>query len=246
MWYKLSIEEIARKLRSNINAGLSENEVKERLEKCGKNKIKEKKKTSIFSRFIKQFNDFMIIILIIAAVTSAVMAYVQKTGEYVDSVIIIGIVVFNAIVGLIQETRAEKSLEALAKMASPTAKVRRNGIIKEIASEEVVPGDIIILETGNFVPADSRVIKSYSLAAEESILTGETLPANKENTIINKEKTNDADICNMVFSGTLICAGHGEAIVCKTGMNTKVGQIAKLIVSNEAPQTPLQKKLRRS
>ena len=212
MWYKQTIEEVAKKLHTNLQYGLSKAEAKRRLEKYGANKLREKKKTSLIIKFIKQFNDFMIIILLFAAVISAVMAFMQKTGDYIDSVIIIAIVVFNAIIGLMQETKAEKSLEALSKMASPTAKVRREGQITEIASEEVVPGDIIILETGNYIPADGRIINSYSLRVEESALTGETVPASKHEGILNREGITDADITNMVFAGTVVsnrtCRGN--------------------------------------
>lgn len=188
----------------------------------------------------------MIIILLLAAVVSAVMAYVEKTGEYIDSLIIIAIVVFNACMGLIQESKAEKSLEALSKMAAPVAKVRRDGKVKEIPSVEVVPGDIILLETGNFVPADARILKAFSLRVEESALTGETVPVNKSDIGLSSKDMLAADMTNMVFATTTVSAGHGEAIVCETGMKTRVGQIAKLILADEAPETPLQRKLRRS
>ena len=164
-------------------------------------------------------------------------------GEYIDSIIIIAIVVFNACIGLIQESKAEKSLEALSKMAAPVAKVKRDGKICEIPSTEVVQGDIVILEAGKFVPADARIIKASKLSIEESALTGETLPVNKDDIGFN---TKDMLATNMAYATTIITAGHGEAVVCETGMNTKVGQIANLILSDESPETPLQKKLRRS
>lgn len=145
--------------------------------------------------------------------------------------------------GLIQESRAEKALEALTKLASPTAKVKRDGKIKEIPCQEVVPGDIVLLETGNFVPADCRILKGSKLSIEESALTGETIPVNKDPKAILDRNVLPADMINMAFATTIVANGHGEAIVCDTGMNTKVGQIAKMILSDEAPQTPLQKKL---
>lgn len=148
--------------------------------------------------------------------------------------------------GLIQESKAEKSLEALSKMASPIAKVKRNGKICEIPSSQVVPGDIIMLETGNFVPADARIIKASRLSIEESALTGETVPMQKEDIGFAKADMLVGDITNMAFATTIVTAGHGEAVVCETGMKTKVGQIATLILTDEAPETPLQKKLRRS
>lgn len=139
--------------------------------KYGTNEIAESKKTSIFVKFLNQFKDFMIIVLIFAAIISAVLSYVQKTNEYIDSIIIIAIVVLNAIMGVIQESKAEKSLEALKKMAAPTCKVKRNGQIVQMHSSELVPGDIVYLETGCYVPADVRLIKSNNLKIEESALT---------------------------------------------------------------------------
>lgn len=145
--------------------------------------------------------------------------------------------------GLIQENRAEKALEALTKLASPTAKVKRNGKIKEIPCEDVVPGDIVLLESGNFVPADCRILEASRLSIEESALTGETVPVNKDPIAILERNVLPADMLNMAFATTVVTSGHGEAVVCDIGMNTKVGQIAKLILSDEAPETPLQKKL---
>lgn len=243
MWHTMNVEEIKENLRTNINIGLTDEEAKKRLEKCGLNKLEDKKKESIFIRFIKQFNDFMIIILIIASIISAIMARLEGNNEYIDSIIIIAIVAFNAIMGLVQESKAEKSLEALKKMSAPVAKVKRSGKITNIRSEEVVPGDILILEAGNYVPADCRLIKSSNLKVEESALTGETLPVAKNAEISLQENVSLADTINMAFSTTIVVNGHGEAIVTETGMNTKVGKIAKMIITDEAPQTPIQKKL---
>lgn len=161
MWHCFTIEETERKLRTNIHYGLDEEEAKKRRENYGENKLEEQKKESLLKRFIKQFNDFMIIILLIAAVISAVIAKVEGTGDYIDSIIIIAIVVLNSIMGLIQEAKAEKSLEALKKMSAPVTKVRRNGRMITIKGSEIVPGDIVILEAGNYVPADCRLISSH-------------------------------------------------------------------------------------
>lgn len=147
--------------------------------------------------------------------------------------------------GLVQESRAEKALEELKKLSAPNAIVRRNGLIKEIPVSEVVPGDIIILETGNFVPADCRILNCVNLKIEESALTGETVPSTKDNKVELKSNILSGDMVNMAFSTTTVTNGRGEAVVCETGMKTKVGQIASLILSNESPETPLQKKLRR-
>lgn len=203
----------------------------------------DKKKESIVIRFIKQFNDFMIIILIVASLISALVAKLEGNNDYIDSIIIIAIVVFNAIMGLVQEEKAEKSLEALKKMSAPMAKVKREGKIIQVKGTEIVPGDIVILEAGNFVPADCRLIDSYNLKVEESSLTGETVPVLKDANVILKENTPIGDIVNMVFATTIVVNGHGTGIVTETAMNTRVGKIAKMIITDEAPQTPIQKKL---
>ena len=242
MWYTKELNQIFNELNAR-QGGLTEDEASKRLEKYGANNLKEKKKESLFIKFIKQFNDFMIIVLIIAAIISAIVAKTNGSGDYIDSIIIIAIVIFNAIMGLIQEEKAEKSLEALKKMSAPNAKVRRNGKIQEIEASQVVPGDVVILEAGNYVPADCRLIDSYNLQIEESSLTGETLPTSKQADVILNANTAIGDLKNMAFTTTIVVNGHAEAVVVETGMNTKVGQIAGMIIENESPETPLQKKL---
>ncbi len=242
MWYTKELNQIFNELNAR-QGGLTEDEASKRLEKYEANNLKEKKKESLFIKFIKQFNDFMIIVLIIAAIISAIVAKTNGSGDYIDSIIIIAIVIFNAIMGLIQEEKAEKSLEALKKMSAPNAKVRRNGKIQEIEASQVVPGDIVMLEAGNYVPADCRLIDSYNLQIEESSLTGETLPTSKQADIILNANTAMGDLKNMAFATTIVVNGHAEAVVVETGMNTKVGQIAGMIIENESPETPLQKKL---
>ena len=242
MWYTKELNQVFNELNTR-QGGLTEDEANKRLEKYGANNLKEKKKESLFIKFIKQFNDFMIIVLIIAAIISAIVAKTNGSGDYIDSIIIIAIVIFNAIMGLIQEEKAEKSLEALKKMSAPNAKVRRNGKIQEIEAAQVVPGDVVILEAGNYVPADCRLIDSYNLQIEESSLTGETLPTSKQADIILNANTAMGDLKNMAFATTIVVNGHAEAVVVETGMNTKVGQIAGMIIENESPETPLQKKL---
>ena len=174
MWETLRKEEVLRKLETNQKRGLTKEEVTTRQKQYGKNKLKDKPKESLVIKFIKQFNDFMIIILIIASILSAGISNLQGENDYIDAIIIIAIVVLNAIMGVIQEAKAEKSIEALQQMTPPKAKVTREGITNEINAEELVPGDIIILEAGNYVPADSRIIESFNLKIEESSLTGET------------------------------------------------------------------------
>ena len=244
MWYTKNIKDVEKELKTNIKTGLKDIDVKVRLDEFGENIIEEGKKERIIIRFIKQFKDFMIIILIIAAIVSAIVSYLENTGDYFDSLIIIAIVLFNGIMGLIQETKAEKAIEALKKMSSPVAKVRRNGKVQTINGKDVVPGDIVILEAGSFVPADIRLINTYNLKIEESSLTGETEPVlkNSDNIFIDRNVPL-GDIKNMAFGNTIVVNGHAEGIVVETGMNTEVGKIAKMIIKNVAPMTPIQKKL---
>ena len=244
MWHTKNIKEIEKELRTNIKTGLGDKDVQIRQDEFGKNKIEEGKKESLLVKFINQFKDFMIIILIIAALISAVVSYLEGTGDYFDSIIIIAIVLFNGLMGLIQEAKAEKSIEALKKMSAPVAKVRRNGKVLTVNGEDIVPGDIVILETGCYVPADIRLINTYNLKVEESSLTGETEAVEKdENALFNNQKVPLGDMKNMVFAGTAVVNGHAEGIVTNIGMNTEVGKIASMIITNEAPQTPIQKKL---
>ena len=243
MWETLRKEEVLKKLNANEKIGLTKEEVEIRQAKYGKNKIKDKPKESFVIKFIKQFNDFMIIILIIASIVSAGISYIQGENDYFDAIIIIAIVILNAIMGVVQEAKAEKSIEALKEMTPPKAKVIREGITKEINAEELVPGDIIILEAGNFVPADVRLIETFQLKIEESSLTGETEPILKDANKICRTKETLGDMKNMAFMSTVIVNGHGKAVVTQTGMDTKVGKIANMMIENEAPQTPIQKKL---
>lgn len=243
MWHTKNVDEIVKYYKTDKHNGITEEEVQKRIKEYGENKLADKKKESLFIKFIKQFNDFMIIILIIASIISAVVSKLDGSGDYIDSVIIIAIVVLNSIMGLVQEAKAEKSLEALKSMTAPFAKVRRNGNIVSVEATNVVPGDIIILEAGNYVPADARLISSSNLKVEESSLTGENVPVIKDENAHLKENIPIGDMVNMVFSSTIVVNGHGEAIVTETGMNTKVGKIANMIIEDEAPETPIQKKL---
>lgn len=243
MWGTLNKDEVASKLKTDTLMGLTKKEVKERQERYGKNRLKDKPKENIFLKFIKQFNDFMIIILIIASAVSAIVSFIQGENDYFDSIIIIAIVVFNAIMGLVQEEKAEKSIEALKRMTPQLAKVVREQKVEHINAEELVPGDIIIIEAGNNVPADCRIIESNNLKIEESSLTGETEPVEKiEDAIISKDAS-IGDMVNVAFMATVVVNGHGKAVVTETGMNTKVGKIANMMIEDEAPETPIQKKL---
>ncbi len=243
MWETLRKEEVVRNLKTNLKSGLNEEEVIFRRSKYGKNKLKDKPKESILVKFLKQFNDFMIIILIIASIVSAVVSYFQGENDYIDSIIIIAIVILNAIMGVVQEAKAEKSIEALKEMTPPKAKVIREGVAKEINAEELVPGDIIILEAGNYVPADCRLLESHNLKIEESSLTGETEAVLKDADMIAKKDVALGDMKNMAFMASIVVNGTGKAVVTDIGMNTNVGKIAGMIIEDETPETPIQKKL---
>ena len=243
MWQTLSKEETLRNLKSNEKKGLSKDEVEKRSIKYGKNKLKDKPKESLIIKFLKQFNDFMIIILIIASIISAVISNIQGENDYIDSIIIIAIVILNAIMGVIQEAKAEKSIEALQQMTPPKAKVLRDGVTTEINAEELVPGDIITLEAGNYVPADCRLLESFNLKIEESSLTGENEPVLKDANIVCGKDIPLGDMLNVAFMASIVVNGHGKAIVTETGMNTKVGQIANMMIENDSPETPIQRKL---
>ena len=243
MWQTLKKQEIIEKLRTDEMQGLTEKQVKELQEKEGKNKLADKKKESILIKFIKQFNDFMIIILIIASIISALVSKMQGENDYIDSFIIIAIVILNAIMGVIQEAKADKSIEALKQLTPQKCKTIRNGNIKEINAEELVKGDIVLLEAGNYVPADCRLLETYNLKIEESSLTGENLPSEKDANYICKKEEQLGDMKNMAFMASTVVNGHAKAVVTETGMRTTVGKIANMMIENEAPETPIQKKL---
>lgn len=243
MWHEKSEYEIERELGTNINYGLTSKEVENRKQIYGLNKLKEKKKENIFLRFIKQFNDFMIIILIIASIVSAAISYVQGENDYIDSIIIIAIVIINALMGLIQEEKAEKSIESLKKLTPKMTKVIRDSKKIEVLAEELVPGDIIELSDGNYVPADCRIIEEFNLKIEESSLTGETEPVTKTKEQIKEKNISLGDMKNMGFMASTVVSGRGKAIVTETGMTTKIGKIADMIIEDVAPETPIQKKL---
>ncbi len=243
MWETLRKEEIIKTLKTDKKYGITEEEAEERTKKYGANKLQDKPKETLLVKFIKQFNDFMIIILIIASIVSAGISTIQGEKDYIDSIIIIGIVILNALMGVIQESKAEKSIEALKEMTPPKAKVVRDGIVNEINAEKLVPGDLIILEAGNYVPADCRLIESYNLKIEESSLTGETEAVLKDAEMICKNDIPLGDRLNMAYMASIVVNGHAKAIVTDIGMNTKVGKIANMIIQDEAPETPIQRKL---
>ncbi len=243
MWETLRREEVEKKLNTNFCKGLTDDEVIKRQNQYGKNELQNTKKEGILLKFFKQFNDFMIIILIMASIVSAGVSWYQGENDYIDSIIIISIVVLNAIMGVLQEAKAEKSIESLKKMAPQMSKVIRNGKEVEIPSEALTVGDIVIIEAGNRVPADCRMIESFNLKVEESSLTGETEAVEKDGTAICEKGIPLGDIVNMVFMGSTVVNGHAKVVVTEIGMHTKVGKIANMIIENEAPETPIQKKL---
>ena len=241
-WYNKEIKEIEKELDTNLEKGLVQEKVNEKLAKYGLNELKAEKKKSLIIKFLEQFKDFMIIVLIFAAIISGGISIAQ--GEAItDSIIILVVVIANAIIGVAQEAKAEKSLEALQKLSGHEAKVIRNGSVLVLPANDLVPGDIVVLDTGDYVPADLRVIEAVNLKSQESSLTGESVPVEKQAEKINEEEVPIGDRSNMLFSSSLITYGRGKAIVVETGMNTEVGKIANMLSSSEEKETPLQAKL---
>jgi Ca2+-transporting ATPase len=216
--------------------GLSQKQAAEKISRFGKNKLAEGKKKSLIARLLGQMTDPMVIVLIVVAVISGVL------GEIADSIIILMVVILNSVLGVIQEGKAEKAIEALQQMASPFSKVRRDGHVQQIKSEDIVPGDIIILEAGDAVPADMRIIEASSLKIEEASLTGESVPVEKSHHTIEKakEEISLGDRKNMAYMGTNVSYGRGEGVVTATGMSTEMGKIAGIISRTDNEKTPLQ------
>jgi Ca2+-transporting ATPase len=236
-WYTLEKEAVEKELSTSLSKGLDDKEAAERLERYGYNEIEQKKRKTIFQMYIDQFKDFMIIILIIAAVISGLL------GELTDAVVILMIVILNAVLGVVQENKAEESLAALKRMAAPNAKVLRGSRHDIIPARMLVPGDIVILETGDLVPADIRITKALNLKIQEAALTGESVPVEKDESPLSRKNVPLGDRVNMGYSGSLVTYGRGEGIVVGTGMDTEVGKIAKMIQSVEEVETPLKKRL---
>lgn len=235
-WYKIEFSEVAKQLGTDIVSGLSEAEVKKRQAEQGSNEIIEKTK-SPWKILWEQFTASMVLILIAAAIASAIV------GDYKDSIAIMAIVIFNAFLGLRQEYKAEKAMAALKKMSAPIVKVRRGGHVYEISSREIIPGDLLLLEAGNIVPADARLVESVNLRVQEAALTGESVPVEKNAQKINKEDLALGDRKNMVYMGTVVSYGRGQAIITETGMKSELGKIANMLETMEEEQTPLQKRL---
>ncbi|HIT89717.1 MAG TPA: cation-translocating P-type ATPase [Candidatus Merdenecus merdavium] len=241
-WYETSSNEAIKKLKSHSNKGLSTKQVEKRQEESGKNEFTAKKKDSLAIKILLHLKDVSTIILILAAVLSFILAIKEGNG-YLEPLVISAIVVMNLILGITQEGKAEKALESLADLNSPSCLVIRNGTQQEIDTRELVPGDIILLDPGSLVPADARLISSSSLFVDESALTGESEPSEKDSREIFHGKTPIGDQMNMVFSGCLVTAGNGKAIVTSTGMNTEMGHIASFLENTKKMKTPLQTRL---
>lgn len=243
-WWQMETKEAARRLETDEKQGLTSRMAAERLVQKGRNELAETDgKKSLFWRFLAQFDDFMILLLLGAAVVSVVISRLSGENDVLDAVMILGIVVLNAVLGLFQESKAEKALEALKKMAAPHARVIRDGIVREIPAAEVVPGDLLLLETGDAVCADGRVVESRSLKTEESALTGEALPVEKTSVGGLPEETATGDRKNMVLAGGYVVYGKGKVLVTATGMDTEMGRIAAMLSHTSDSMTPLQKKL---
>ena len=241
-WFNKNVEDVEKELKTNLEKGLNDEEVKARQEKYGLNELKTKKKKSLIQKFLEQFKDFSIIVLIIAAIVSGAVGIAEGDG-ITDTIIILIVVIVNAIIGVTQEAKAEKSLEALQKLTDHASKVIRNGNVQVIPAKELVPGDIVLLDTGDYIPADLRIIEAINLKSQESSLTGESVPVEKNTKVIEDEETGIGDRINMLFSSSLITYGRGKGIVVETGMTTEVGKIAGMLDSTEEQVTPLQEKL---
>ena len=241
-WFNKEVEEVEKELETDLNKGLNSDEVQKRKEKYGLNELKAKKKKSLFQKFLDQFKDFSIIVLIIAAIVSGVVGVAEGEGV-TDTIIILIVVIVNAIIGVTQEAKAEKSLEALQKLTDHASKVIRNGEVTVVPAKELVPGDIVVLDTGDYIPADLRIIEAVNLKSQEASLTGESVPVEKNAGKIEDKEVGLGDRLNMLFSSSLVTYGRGKGIVVETGMTTEVGKIAGMLDNTEEQITPLQEKL---
>ena len=240
--YTQSSEEVLQELGVTA-AGLSTQEAQARLEKYGPNKLKEAPKPTLVQRFLAQLKDPMLIILMIAAAVSALTGMLSGENEWAEVIIIIAVVLLNAILGVIQESKAEAAIEALQTMTAATCKVLRDGKLVVLHSDELVPGDVVILEAGDAVPADGRIIENASLKIEEAALTGESVPVNKLIDALNLTAGKDdvplGDRKNMCYMGSTVVYGRGKAVITETGMATEMGKIAGALAAAEEEQTPL-------
>ncbi|MCL6613152.1 MAG: HAD-IC family P-type ATPase, partial [Firmicutes bacterium] len=236
-WGTKTIEEVVGALETDLQAGLAREEAARRLAIHGKNQLIEEKPRSFFSMLFDQFKDFLVLILIASTIIAALM------GEILDAAVIMSIVILNAILGVIQEGRAERALAALRRMAVPEATVVRGGQQFRVPSSELVPGDLVLLQAGDVVPADLRLVEAVNLKTDESPLTGESVPVEKHADLLAAPEATIGDQPNMAFLGTTVVYGRGRGVVVRTGMKTEIGKIAALVASVEEAETPLQRKL---
>lgn len=241
-WFNKKVEDVEKELKTNREKGLTAEQVTEIRNEKGYNELQAAKKKSLFQRFLDQFKDFSIIVLIIAAIVSGIVGVSEGEG-ITDTIIILIVVIVNAIIGVAQESKAEKSLEALQKLSDHASKVIRNENLQVVPARELVPGDIVVLDTGDYIPADLRIIEEANLKSQESSLTGESVPVEKTAEVIEDTEIGIGDRKNMLFSSSLVTYGRGKGIVVETGMTTEVGKIAGMINSTEKQETPLQQKL---
>src|SRR4030042_1002717 len=232
-WHAMKPEQVLTEMKTDAHGGLTEHAARSRLEKYGYNEMKTEEMISPFALFFNQFTNILIIILLIATILSALV------GEIFDAVLILVIVVFCAILGFIQEYRAERALEALKKMLSPSITVLRGGKEEEVPSKELVPGDVLLLEAGDKIPADARLIEGHSLRCDEAPLTGESVPVGKVVKSLS-ENVRVSDRRNIVFTGTIIIYGRGKVVVTSTGMATEFGKIAEEVTAVKTEKTPLE------
>src|SRR6056297_1419995 len=235
-WHRLEVAEVLDELEASGD-GLTPDQAQLRLEHYGRNELKEKPRKSVAAMILDQFRDFMIIVLIVAAVVAGVI------GEAADTIAIVVIVVLNAVLGFVQEYRAEQAMAALKRMAAPSATVVRDGSPKEIDAARLVPGDRVVLQTGSVVPADVRLSDAVQLRTDEAALTGESLPVEKTAARLEREDAPVAERTSMAYKGTLVAAGRGEGFVVATGMRTELGRIASLLEEQDEGRTPLQRRL---
>lgn len=236
-WYNKSIYAVSEELQVDVQTGLNAKEADKRLEKYGANELEEKKQKSLFEKVIAQLKDFLVLILIGASIVSGIL------GEISDAIVIIAIVIVNAVLGVVQEGKAEQALSALKKMSSPNAKVFRNGFMQIIPARSLVPGDVVLLEAGDSIPADLRLLESVNLKVEEASLTGESVPVDKDAEAVFNTDVPIGDRKNMAYMSTLVTYGRGKGLVVGTGINTQIGKIAEALQSYKEETTPLQKKL---
>ena len=247
IWYSSAPDQVMKELTTDLNSGLSEEEASERLKSFGQNKLDEKPPRTFLQRFSSQMKDVMVVILMIAAgVSLGISIYHAMTGgetDWVEPIVILLIVIINGVLGVVQESRAEAALEALKNLSAPSARVRRGGELKTIKSTELVPGDVIEIEAGDMVPADCRLIHSASFRSDESALTGESVPAEKDAAADVSKLAPLGDRVNMAYAGCAVSYGRAKAVVVETGMNTEMGKIAQMLDNEDEAVTPLQIKL---